>query len=72
MHVAGDLRRRAAGFSSQRFARGTYVSIQCESGPEVAVAAAGNTAKVSIQRNTGVAPGEISKAATGLGSIRVA
>ena len=34
---------------------------------EVAVAAAGNTAKVSIERNTGLAPSEISKAATGIG-----
>ncbi len=39
---------------------------------EVAVAAAGNTAKVSIQRNTGLAPSEISKAAVGLGTIKVA
>jgi molecular chaperone DnaK len=39
---------------------------------EVAVMAAGNTAKVSIERNTGLAPGEISTAATGLGAIRVA
>jgi molecular chaperone DnaK len=39
---------------------------------EVAVAAAGNTAKASIQRNTGLAPGEISNAATGLGAIKVA
>jgi molecular chaperone DnaK len=39
---------------------------------EVAVNAFGNEAKVTIERNTGLAPDEIERAATGLGAIAVA
>ena len=35
---------------------------------EVAVEACGNRAKVSIERNTGLAPGEIEQAAASLGA----
>src|SRR2546429_1058540 len=38
---------------------------------EVDVQAAGNTAKVTIDRNTGLAPQEISQAASGLGELHV-
>jgi molecular chaperone DnaK len=38
---------------------------------EVAVNASGNQAKVRIERNTGLAPDEVERAATGLGAISV-
>jgi molecular chaperone DnaK len=38
---------------------------------EVEVQAAGNNAKVSIDRNTGLAPQEIEQAASGLGELQV-
>jgi len=38
---------------------------------EVAVSASGNQAKVRIERNTGLAPDEVERAATGLGAISV-
>ncbi|PYL32290.1 MAG: hypothetical protein DMF35_08605 [Verrucomicrobia bacterium] len=38
---------------------------------EVEVQAAGNNAKVTIDRNTGLAPQEIEKAASGLGELQV-
>jgi molecular chaperone DnaK len=39
---------------------------------EVGVTAAGNQKKVTIERNTGLAPGEIAEAATGIGEMHVA
>src|SRR5437868_1105915 len=39
---------------------------------EVSVEASGNRAKVSIERNTGLAPNEVAQAAANLGSLRVA
>jgi molecular chaperone DnaK len=39
---------------------------------EVSVEASGNRAKVSIERNTGLAPNEMAQAAANLGSLRVA
>ena len=39
---------------------------------EVSVEACGNRAKVSIERNTGLAPGEVAQAIANLGSLRVA
>ncbi len=38
---------------------------------EVQVQAAGNQSKVSIDRNTGLAPDEIEQASSGLGELRV-
>jgi len=38
---------------------------------EVDVQAAGNTAKVTIDRNTGLAPREIEQAASSLGELHV-
>ena len=38
---------------------------------QVAVRAAGNKAKVSIERTTGIAPGEIEAAAAGLSALSV-
>jgi hypothetical protein len=39
---------------------------------ELSVEASGNRAKVSIERNTGLAPNEMAQAAANLGSLRVA
>ena len=39
---------------------------------EISVEACGNRAKVSIERNTGLAPGEVAQAIANLGSLRVA
>jgi molecular chaperone DnaK len=38
---------------------------------EVAVSASGNQAKVTIERNTGLAPDEVEHATAGLGAIKV-
>jgi molecular chaperone DnaK len=38
---------------------------------EVAVSACGNEAKVTIERNTGLAPGEVERAMTDLGTVVV-
>ena len=38
---------------------------------EVAVNACGNQAKVTIERNTGLAPGEVARAAAGLGALAI-
>ena len=56
--------------------KGSPVELTYEYNPnqvlEVSVEASGNRAKVSIERNTGLAPSEVAQAAANLGSLRVA
>ena len=77
-HVAG--RMHALGICDVEFPaflpKGSPVELTYEYNAnqvlEVSVEASGNRAKVSIERNTGLAPNEVAQAAANLGSLRVA